>query len=127
MIRSLEKKFIWQDIIEDGQCKGWGWSQTCILLEDEVDINCLWTPTLLVSKRMNLHIAAARHVVLIEYIDTGFVLYEYVARLPFKSMLTRLRDVQATPVHLAASELLGNLEKDGLLIPLSVEHGKHRS
>lgn len=127
MIRHLERKFTWQDIVKDGQCKGWGWSQTCILLEDEADINCLWTPSLLTSKRTNLNMAAARHVVLIAYIDTGSVLHEYVARLPFKPMLTRLQDVQATPVHLAANELLGNLAKDGLLIPLPLEHGKHRS
>jgi hypothetical protein len=72
-------------------------------------------PQFMSSLGMKLHIVAADYVTLIDYIDTGFVLHEFVASHPFDAVIAILRQVRATPVHLAAPELLGSLAKNGVL------------
>lgn len=126
MTNASLQKFAWSDVVENGQCKGWGWIQNCILREGKVEIDCLQVPETMPGKGMKLHITAAHHVTLIDYTDTGFVLHEYVAGLPFEAVLTRLRRVRATSVHLVASELLDDLAKDGLLTQLFGNQRRHR-
>ena len=115
---SLQKKFAWSDVVENGQCKGWGWIQNCTLREGKIEIDCLQMPETMPGMGMKLHITATDYVTLIEYTDSGFVLREYVTRLPFEAVVTRLRHVQATQVHMIASELLNALAKDGVLTQL---------
>ncbi|MCW2312061.1 hypothetical protein [Rhodoferax antarcticus] len=115
---SLQKKFAWSDVVENGQCKGWGWIQNCMLREGKVEIDCIQVPETMPGHGMKLHITAAQYVTLLDYTDSGFVLHEYVAGLAFEAVLTRLRHVRATQVHLVASELLNGLAKDGLLSQL---------
>ena len=67
---------------------------------------------------MRLCLIALDQTTLIEYTDSGFVLREYVARLPFDAVIDRLLQVSSTPVHLVAPELLRSLANDGLLIQL---------
>lgn len=119
MNESLQKKFVWRDVVIEGNSyEGWGWSQNCTVFGDKVQIDCLQLPSIF-GTGMKLHIAAAHHVTRIDYTDTGFILHEYVAQLPFEAVVTRLLNVQAAPVHLAASELLSALAKEGLLTQLA--------
>lgn len=64
---------------------------------------------------MRLCLIALGQATLIEYTDSGFVLREYVARLPLDAVIERLLQVPSTPVHLVAPELLKSLSNDGLL------------
>jgi len=120
---NLQERFAWLDVVEDGKCAGWGWSQNCTVREGRVEIECLRMPEIVPGQGMKLHIVAANHVTLINYIDTGFVLHEYVTSLSYDSVVSSLQRVQATPVHLVARELLGGLAKNGLLTKI---FGNHR-
>lgn len=75
---------------------------------------------------MKLHILAANHVTLIDYTDTGFVLRQYVANLPFTTVVRRLQQVTARPVHLVAQELLEGLAKEDVLIQLPGHQRRRR-
>lgn len=111
---SLQERFAWRDVIDEGEyCRGWGWLQSCMLGEGKVEIDCLQMPTNTLARGMKLHISRAYDVTLIDYIDTGFVLHSYMARLTFEGVLTRLWHVESTPVHMVALELLNGLSKDG--------------
>lgn len=116
--KDLQARFAWKDIVEDGKCAGWGWIQTCTVEAGRVHIDCIKQPVLEPDSLMKLHIVEASRVTLIDYMDTGFVLREYVARLAFDAVIERLLQVQATPVHLVAPELLNSLAHDGLLAQL---------
>lgn len=120
MNKSLQKKFVWHDVIkvEGSIYDGWGWTQNCTVVDGKVEIDCLQLPSLS-GTGMKLHVTAAERVTLLDYTDTGLVLHSYVAQLPFEAVVSKLLNVQATPVHLAASELLSALAKEGLLTRLA--------
>lgn len=122
---SLQHKFAWRDVIEGNSYEGWGWSQNCTVRDGKVEIDCLQLPSML-GVGMKLHVTAAEGVTLLDYTDTGFVLHEYVAQLPFEAVVTRLLNVRATPVHLAAPELLSALSKEGLLTQLAAPQRRRR-
>lgn len=113
--KNLESRFAWQDVVADDKWAGWGWMQTCTVATGRVNIECVQQPALGNDRCMRLGLIALDQATLIEYTDTGFVLREYVVRLPFDAVIDRLLQVSSTPVHLVAPELLSSLANDGLL------------
>ena len=113
--KNFESRFAWQDVVTDDKWAGWGWMQTCTVATGRVNIECVQQPALGNDRCMRLCVIALDQTTLIEYMDTGFVLREYVARLPFDAVIERLRQVPSTPVHLVATALLSSLANDGLL------------
>jgi hypothetical protein len=115
--KNLESRFAWRDVVADDKWAGWGWMQTCTVATGRVNIQCVQQPALGNDRCMRLCVIALDQTTLIEYTDSGFVLREYVARLPFDAVIDRLLQVSSTPVHLVAPELLMSLANDGLLTP----------
>lgn len=115
---NLESRFAWRDVVADDKWAGWGWMQTCTVATGKVNIQCVQQPALGNDRCMRLCVIALDQTTLIEYTDSGFVLREYVALLPFDAVIDRLLQVSSTPVHLVAPELLRSLANDGLLIQL---------
>lgn len=113
--KNLENRFAWRDVVEDDKWAGWGWMQTCTVATGRVNIECVQQPDLGNDRCMRLCLIALGQATLIEYTDSGFVLREYVARLPLDAVIERLLQVSSTPVHLVAPELLKSLSNDGLL------------
>lgn len=116
--KNLESRFAWQDVVADDKWAGWGWMQTCTVATGKVNIECIPQPALGGDRSMRLGLIALDQATLIEYTDTGFVLREYVARLPLDAAIERLLQVPSTPVHLVAPEFLKSLANDGLLTQL---------
>ena len=116
--KNLEALFAWRDVVANDKWAGWGWMQTCSVATGRVNIECVQQPVLGNDRCMRLCLIALDQTTLIEYTDSGFVLREYVARLPFDAVIDRLLQVSSTPVHLVAPELLRSLANDGLLIQL---------
>lgn len=116
--KNLESRFAWRDVVADDKWAGWGWMQTCTVATGKVNIECVPQPALGGDRSMRLGLIALDQATLIEYTDSGFVLREYVARLPFDAVIDRLLQVSSTPVHLVAPELLRGLANDGLLTQL---------
>lgn len=123
---NLQKRFAWHDLVQNGKYAGWGWVQTCTVLNGRVLIECIKQPVLIPDRLMKLHVVEANHVTLIDYTDTGFMLMEYAAKVPFDAVIQRLQQVRSTPVHLVATELLDGLAKDGLLAQLFGNHRRCR-
>ncbi|ASJ23182.1 hypothetical protein [Laribacter hongkongensis] len=116
--KNLESRFTWRDVVADDKWAGWGWMQTCTVATGRVNIECIPQPALGGDRCMRLCVIALDQTTLIEYTDSGFVLREYVARLPIDAVIERLLQVPSTPVHLVAPELLKSLSNDGLLTQL---------
>ncbi|NMV38608.1 hypothetical protein [Ralstonia insidiosa] len=116
--KNLESRFAWRDVVADDKWAGWGWMQTCTVATGKVNIQCVQQPALGNDRCMRLCVIALDQTTLIEYTDSGLVLREYVARLPFDAVIDRLLQVSSTPVHLVAPELLRSLANDGLLTQL---------
>ena len=107
--KNLESRFAWRDVVADDKWAGWGWMQTCTVATGRVNIECIPQPALGGDRCMRLCVIALDQATLIEYTDSGFVLREYVARLPIDAVIERLLQVPSTPVHLVAPELLQSL------------------
>ena len=116
--KNLESRFAWRDVVADDKWAGWGWMQTCTVATGRVNIECVQQPVLGNDRCMRLCLIALDQTTLIEYTDPGFMLREYVAKLAFDPVVERLLQVRATPVHLAAPELLNALADDGLLVQI---------
>ena len=116
--KNLESRFAWRDVVADDKWAGWGWIQTCTVAVDRLNIDCVQQPVIGEVRAMRLRLLAANQTTLIEYTDPGFMLREYVAKLAFDPVVERLLQVRATPVHLAAQELLNGLADDGLLVQI---------
>lgn len=115
-VADIEALFTWIDVVEDGKWAGCGWLQSCDFQEDSrLQIICRATPGPADSPGMRLTITTAGERTVIDYLDSGGVLHEYVTRTSFPSVLNYLRKVRSPQVHLAAAELLETLESQRLL------------
>ena len=112
---NIKVRFTWNDIIEEGKYAGWGWAQQVILQEGSIEIKCCQLPETPSCSEIKLLISAINHATLITYTDTGHVLHEYVAHIPFSTVLCRLESIPSPKVYLATAALLDGLSKEKLL------------
>lgn len=115
---NIKVRFTWDDIIEEGQCAGWGWSQYVILQEDSIEIKCRKLPETPSCSEIKLLMSAINHATLITYTDTGNVLHRYVAHIPFSAVLCRLESIPSPKVYIATAALLDGLSNEKLLTRL---------
>ncbi len=123
----LTSKFTWSDIVAEGKWAGWGWQQYCTVDQDRIDIDCRRIPELTAGSGMRLQLTAAHQLTLIDHVDAGFIHHVYVAKLPFEAVAARLLAVRSAQVQLAASELLEDLARQGMLHRLHGVQRRHRA
>ena len=123
---NIKVRFTWNDIIEEGKCAGWGWSQQVILQEGSIEIKCRQLPETPSCSEIKLLISEINHATLITYTDTGHLLHEYVARIPFSAVLCRLEAIPSAKVYIATAALLDGLSKEKLLTRLHDSYWRRR-